>query len=267
MIVSPAKRMEEGSDMAPITTPALLSRSEVLVEAMRRLSYEELRDLWRCSDAIARPSHDRLFAMDLTGETHPLTPAVMAYRGIQYQHMAPQVLDERGLAYLGRHLRIVSGLYGILRPFDGVAPYRLEMQARLAVPADDGRMTRDLYAFWGDSLARALADEADVVVNLASVEYAKAVFPRLEALRATGEEVPRTLTCLFGTLEKGRLVQRATEAKAARGTFVRWCAEEGIEDVDRLRSFSERGYHLDEGLSLSMDPDGGVLAFVRRPGL
>ena len=126
----------------------------------------------------------------------------------------------------------------MLAPFDGVVPYRLEMQAKLAV---DG--ARDLYAFWGDGLARSLTDEFDLLVNCASVEYAKAVTPHAEDCGLS------VVTCLFGTLRDGRLVQRSTEAKAARGDFVRWCAEAGVEDAGQMRAFSESGYRFEEGLS------------------
>ena len=104
-----------------------------------------------------------------------LTPAVLAYEGIQYQNLAPQVMTMEQLDYLQEHLRILSGLYGVVRPLDGVAPYRLEMQAKLAV---DG--ARDLYAFWGGRLYEALEEDA-LIVNLASEEYAKAVRPYVQS--------------------------------------------------------------------------------------
>ena len=137
------------------------------------------------------------------------------------------------------HLRILSGFYGVLRPLDGVVPYRLEMQAKLAV---DG--ARNLYEFWGDSLSRVLAAETDVIVNLASVEYAKAVVPSADRCGA------RVLTCLFGTVDaRDRLVQRSTAAKAARGTMVRWCAENAIKEPADLQAFDALGYAFDPARS------------------
>jgi cytoplasmic iron level regulating protein YaaA (DUF328/UPF0246 family) len=256
LIVSPAKRMEvvEGPP-SPASRPRFCKEAARLAQAMRELGYDGCKRLWRCSDGLARLNYDRLLAGDPGDARDPATTAaVVAYRGIQYQHLAPEVMDEGQLGYLGRHLRILSGLYGVLRPFDGVVPYRLEMQAKLAV---DG--SADLYGFWGDRVARALAEEADTIVNLASVEYAKAVTRHVEP---RGAARARVLTCLFGDVaEDGRLRQRATEAKAARGTFVRWCAEEGVEDVDELAGFAERGYRLDEGRS-----DERTLVFVRGQG-
>lgn len=236
IIVSPAKKMNvvEGPPF-PTTKPQLIERTRRLMRAVQDLSYEEAKALWKCSDKLATLNYERFRTMDLA---HDLTAASLAYEGIQYQHMAPHVMDEHALAYLDARLRILSGFYGVLRPSDGVVPYRLEMQARLAV---DG--SRDLYGYWGTTLAETLRPEADTVVNVASVEYAKAVAPHAPGLGM------KVVTCLFCQRDRGRLVQRSTEAKAARGTFVRWCAEEGIADVKDLPCFAERGYVFDAGQS------------------
>lgn len=245
-IVSPAKKMRVvDAPPWPAGQPALLGRARVVAEAVRALSRDEAQALWGCSDRLADLNYERFQGMDLA---RGCTAAVVAYEGIQYTHLAAQVMSERELAWLEGHLRILSGLYGVLRPLDGVVPYRLEMQARLAVGG-----ARDLYGFWGDSLYEGLAAEGcATIVNVASVEYARAVTPWV---RPDG---PQVLTCLFGTVRDGRLRQAATEAKAARGTFVRWCAERGVEDAGELRAFSERGYALDEGRS-----DDATLVFVR----
>lgn len=239
-IVSPAKKMNvvEGPPSAD-AAPECLERSRTLLRTLEALGYDELKRLWGCSDRLAQMNFERLQDADLDRN---LTAACIAYEGIQYTQLAPQVMDEAGLAYLGSHLRILSGFYGVLRPFDGVIPYRLEMQAKLAVPSDGRRpQTSTLYDFWGDELARILARDFDLVVNVASVEYAKAVTPQLERL---GTPV---VSCLFGSVRDtdGKFVQRSTEAKATRGSFVRWCAERGVEEVGQLRSFAERGYRFD----------------------
>ena len=252
-IVSPAKKMNvvEGPPYAQ-GMPQHLTRTEELLRALRALSYDEAKDLWRCSDRLAEENYARLQDMRLEDAR---TAAVIAYEGIQYQHLAAQVMSEDELRYLAEHLRILSGFYGVLRPFDAVAPYRLEMQARLSMPARDGRpATRNLYEWWGDTLARTLAAEFGTVVNIASVEYAKAVTTSLPSLGT------RIVTCLFGTLRAsdGKLLQRSTEAKAARGTFMRWCAEHSITEPQDLRSFNERHYRLHEPLSTE-----DTLVFVR----
>lgn len=161
----------------------------------------------------------------------------MSYHGIQYQSMAPEVMDSAQLAWLQDHLWILSGLYGCVRPFHAVEPYRLEMGAKLAV--DDAR---DLYAFWGDKLARTIAPASSnaTIVNLASAEYAKAVLPRL----TTDVTV---VTCLFGEgIRNGKPIQRSTASKKARGSMVRWMAENKLEDVSGLTAFDVGYRHLPE---------------------
>lgn len=253
MIVSPAKKMNVVEGPPDATgLPRLIGQTELLLEQLRTLSYEQAKGLWQCSDRLARPNFERLAYADLRAAT---TAAAIAYEGIQYQHLAAKVLDEDALAYLDQHLRILSGFYGVLGPFDAVIPYRLEMQARLVMPALGERpATRDLYAFWSDSLARLLSESFDTIVNVASVEYAKAVTPYLPQLGV------RTITCLFGSVRAsdGRLIQRSTEAKAARGSFVRWCAERRVEDASELSTFNDRGYHLDQARSTT-----DTLVFVR----
>ena len=144
IIISPAKQMREDRDtLPPRGLPGFLPETGRLLSALRNLSPAELQKLWKCSDAIAALNVERLRTMDLE---RGLTPALLSYVGIQYQTMAARVLETSQYEFLQEHLRILSGFYGLLRPFDGVTPYRLEMGARLAV---DG--CRDLYAFWGIS--------------------------------------------------------------------------------------------------------------------
>lgn len=245
MIVSPAKKMNvvEGPPYAT-ALPRFLDRTERLVQAVQELSYAQAKELWRCSDKLALLNYERFQTMDLTRDT---TAAVLAYEGIQYQHLAPHIMSTTELAFLDAHLRMLSGFYGVLQPTDGVVPYRLEMQAKLAVGG-----AHDLYEFWGPHLTEALAQETDTIVNLASVEYAKAVVPHAHTLGL------RVVTCLFGQMVDGRFRQRATEAKAARGTFVRWCAENAIEATEDFPRFSECGYALDEARSSTDE-----LVFVR----
>ena len=252
LIVSPAKGMAaEGPALLPLGEPAFLAEAERLVAALRAMAPAELQRLWKTSDALTEKALGALDAWTPDG----CAPAVLAYRGIQYTRMAPSVMTEDELSYLEEHLRILSGLYGVLRPFDAVAPYRLEMGARLVVDGAHGRC-RDLYGFWGPRLARELFPEGTgLLVNVASKEYARAVLPWL----APGV---RCVTCLFGTVrDDGRWVQRATAAKEARGTFVRWCAEQGVESEEELAAFDRGGYGLDADRS---SDDGATLVFTRR---
>ena len=231
IIISPAKKMRVDTDSFPVRDlPALLPQAEVLAEQLRSMSYGELKALWKCNDSIAAMNAERLQRMDLR---HGLTPAILAYDGIQYQYMAPGVFTEGELEYVQEHLRILSGFYGVLRPFDGVTPYRLEMQARLAV---DGH--KDLYAFWGGKLARRLAEETDFVLDLASKEYSRAVEPHLP-------KTVRLVRCTFGERQGSKIVEKGTMCKMARGQMVRWLAENNVTKAADIREFHDLGYHYD----------------------
>ena len=235
IIISPAKKMAVDTDSFAVDgLPLFLERAQRLKAALQEMTPAELQALWRCNDAIARLNLQRLSSMDLRRR---LTPAVLSYEGIQYQYMAPRVMDTAQLDYLREHLRILSGFYGLLGPFHGVAPYRLEMQAKLPV---DGH--RDLYQFWGGDLARQLAAETDFVLNLASKEYSRAVEPHLP-------KAVRFLTCTFGQWKEGRVVEKGTMCKMARGQMVRWLAENKVTNWADIQAFDQLGYRFQPELS------------------
>ena len=245
IIISPAKQMREDLDsLPPQGLPDFLPETRRLLAALRALSPGELQALWKCNDAIAAQNVERLETMDLESR---LTPALLSYVGIQYQTMAPRVLEADQYRYLQERLRILSGFYGLLRPLDGVTPYRLEMQAKVA-----GDGCRDLYAFWGGKVAQALAGEAGWVLDLASKEYSRAVLPHLPAC------VP-VVSCLFGELRPdGKAVEKGTLCKMARGEMVRWLAEHRVERPEELSAFQGLGYRYDEERSTR-----GRLVFLR----
>ena len=245
-IISPAKKMVEDTDsLACADMPVFLDRAEVLRAWICGLTYEQQKKLWACSDAIAQQNAERFAHMDLRSR---LTPALLAYDGIQYTYMAPAVFEDGEFDYVQEHLRILSGFYGVLRPLDGVVPYRLEMQAKAAV---DG--FANLYEFWGDSLYREVMDDSHVLVNLASKEYSKAVERYLQPS-------DRYITCVFGELEGGRVVQKGVYAKMARGEMVRYLASMHAEAPEQMRGFSWSGYAFDEGRSTD-----DTYVFVRVP--
>lgn len=247
IIISPAKKMNQDTDFpAAPGTPVFLEQAAVLMETVRRLSLSEAKAVWKCSDKLAELNYRRFQRMDLE---RGLTPAVLSYEGLQYQHMAPAVFSEEALAYIEAHLRILSGFYGVLKPFDGVTPYRLEMQAALSVQGK-----KDLYEFWGGSLYQELTRDGDhTILNLASKEYSRAVEKYL-----TPED--HFLTVEFGELTGGKVKQKGTLAKMARGEMVRFMAENQVEDTEKLRDFHELGFSFREALS-----DERRLVFLREP--
>ena len=235
IIISPAKKMRVDMDSFAVSgMPEFIEDARILRTKIRSLSYADARELWKCNDRIAELNYERFQHMELE---RGLTPAVMAYEGLQYQHMAPGIFTAEALSYLAGHLRILSGFYGLLGPFDGVVPYRLEMQAKLAVLGH-----KSLYDFWGSRLYRSLLDEDRVIVNLASSEYAQCIEKYVEA-------EDRFLTVVFGELADGKLRQKGTIAKMARGEMVRFMAERQISSPEQIREFRELGFTFSEELS------------------
>lgn len=235
IIISPAKKMNITDTMEWKGMPVYLEQAEKLKDYIRSLSYEEARNLWKCNDKIAQLNYERFRDMELERN---LTPAVFSYEGIQYQYMAAEVLDEDALAYLQQHLRILSGFYGILRPFDGIVPYRLEMQAKAAVEG-----CKDLYDYWGDLMYRELIEDGTrVILNLASKEYSKCIERYLKP-------DDRFITVIFGEYHNGKVVQKGTMAKMARGEMVRYMAENQPENVDDIKNFGGLDYCFDQSLS------------------
>ena len=223
--------------------PVFLPKTEAIVQVLQGMGYDELKKLWKCNDAIAAVNAERLSDMDLHTR---LTPAVLAYEGIQYQYMAPGVFTDQELDYVQEHLRILSGFYGVLKPFDGVRPYRLEMQAKLKVCK-----AKDLYAYWNNSVAEYLLAETNCIINLASKEYSSCVSKYLP-------EHVRFITCVFGEEKGGRVIEKGTMCKMARGEMVRFLAENRVEDPEENKTFDRLEYRFDASRS-----DENTFVFLR----
>lgn len=227
--------MIEDTDSIEVTgVPGFINDAIILMHEMKSLSLSEGKALWKCNDKLAELNYKRYKDMDLMRR---LTPAVIAYEGLQYQHMAPKVLTTRALSYLSDHLRILSGFYGVLKPFDGVTPYRLEMQAKLSV-----NDCKDLYDFWGDRLYHSLVDDDRIILNLASKEYSQCIEKYI-----TPKD--RFVTIEFGQLVEGKVKQKGTISKMARGDMVRFMAENNISDLNGLKDFQELGFTYCKELS------------------
>lgn len=224
IIISPAKKMRVDTDtLAWHDLPCMIDKAEVLYNKLASMSYDELKRLWKCNDAIAALNVERLHNSDLRTR---LTPAILSYEGIQYQYMAPGVFTDEQLTYVQEHLRILSGLYGVVRPFDGVTPYRLEMQAKLPVEG-----AKDLYGFWGCTIADRLYQETDCIINLASKEYSVCV----SRYQKPGT---RFITCVFGEERDGKVVEKGTLCKMARGEMVRYLAEANAQSPEAMKDFA-----------------------------
>lgn len=235
IILSPAKKMITDTDsILPVGLPAFLDKTKEILDWMKGKNKEELKLIWKCNDKIAEQNFDRLENMNLD---KMLTPAILSYEGIAFQYMAPSVFEGGQFKYVQNHLRILSAFYGVVKPMDGVTPYRLEMQAKAAIGD-----ARNLYDYWGDMLYRSVIDDSRIIVNLASKEYSKCIEKYL-----TSKDNYITIT--FCELSGDKLVTKGTYAKMARGEMVRFMAETGIEDPTDIKRFNRLGYVFRADLS------------------
>lgn len=235
LIIAPAKQMKVDNDTFLCSDlPEFIYKTEELKAWIDTLSYDEQKKLWACSDKIAEENRERFAGMDLKAN---LTPAVLAYDGIQYTYMAANVFERRHFDYVNEHLRILSGFYGVLKPMDGVVPYRLEMQAK-ATPGG----CRNLYDFWGSTLYHSVLPGDRVIINLASKEYSKCIEKYIQP-------EDRFINIIFGELSGEKVVQKGVYAKIARGEMVRFAAETNAQTPEALKNFASRGYSFDNSRS------------------
>ena len=235
IIISPAKKMNIETDLLEWKSlPQFLSEAGKLAEYLKSLGYEELKTIWKCNDKIAALNYERLQTMHLERN---LTPAVLSYEGLQYQYMAPQVMESDELRYIEEHLHILSGFYGMLKPFDGIVPYRLEMQSRLLHFEVD-----TLYQFWNHKLFDVLAKETGSILKLASKEYSKCI-------TSYNQKELKIVTCIFGEMIDGRVKEKGTFAKMARGEMVRFLAKRQAENVEEAKGFNGLDYRFQKELS------------------
>ena len=235
IILSPAKKMITDTDsIEPVALPEFIDKTTELLSWLKDKSKEELKAIWKCNDKIAEQNFYRLENMDIY---HILTPAVLSYEGIAFQYMAPSVFEDRQFEYIQNHLRILSVFYGVLKPMDGVTPYRLEMQAKVEIGD-----AKNLYEYWGDLLYHSVIDDSRIIINLESKEYAKCIEKYL-----TPQD--RYITVAFCELFGDKMVTKGTYAKMARGEMVRFMAENNIDNPIEIQKFDRLGYFFRSDLS------------------
>lgn len=244
IIISPAKKMRREEYVAPLHRPMFLKEAGELLSFLRSLSDSEKAKVWKVKGALLSSSLSSLSMLSLEDIG---SPAIFSYDGIQYTYMSPSSFTDSMLEYAEKNLRIISGLYGLLRPLDGVGTYRLEMESPISIPGYG-----DLYSYWGGKIASSLMEDDRLLVNLASAEYSKAVLPYLPS-------TVTVVTPVFLDWEKGRYVSKGVYAKMERGEMVRFLAETGAETVEEIMKFSSRGYEFSRFLS-----DSNTLCFVRK---
>lgn len=255
VVISPAKRLDWAEREVKMTSPDFTDDAMRLTEVARNLSVDDLKSLMGLSDNLARLNHDRFRDFSDTPATDALRPAGLAFAGDTYQGLEAASLDGEEMGFAQDHLRILSGLYGLLRPLDAIQPYRLEMGSKL-----QNSRGKSLYDYWGDQLAKALNAQAeqvrsDVLVNCASQEYFGAV--DLDTLKL------RVITPQFledkGDAKGPKIV--SFYAKKARGSMARFIIQRRLTDPKALCDFDTGGYAFDAERSTEDKP-----VFVRPYG-
>ena len=244
VVISPAKRLDWSEVDVETTAPAMQEEALRLAKTARNLTLGDLKGLMGLSDDLARLNRDRFKAFAAEPAPEATRPAVFGFAGDTYQGLEARSLEPDGLRYAQDHLRVLSGLYGVLRPLDAIQPYRLEMGSRLKT-----RRGSNLYHYWGDRIARALNAQAEatgsaVLVNCASQEYFGAV--DLKALK------PRVVTPQFYDMKNGQPKIISFFAKKARGAMARYVVQTRLTAPDDLLGFDLGGYRYNEELS---EPD------------
>jgi len=246
IVLSPAKRLDftETDPALPATARRFLEDTASLAVTARRQTKADLRRLMGISDDLARLNQERFKAFDAEAVDTGVQ-AALAFAGDVYQGLDARSLDSKGLAFAQDHLRILSGLYGLLRPLDRIQPYRLEMGVRLKT-----RRGSSLYDFWGDRISQQLNADADgqsdpTLVNLASQEY-------FGAVDAKALKLP-VVTPHFREEKNGESRIISFFAKKARGTMARFAIDERIETATDLKAFDRDGYRLDKAASTDTD--------------
>ena len=243
VVLSPAKNMRPAAvDGLPLTQPLFEEQTRRLAEILKGYAPWQLESLLDVNPALAMRAYQDMqdFRWGRAG-----SPALPAFYGLAYRHLNPGDFTREDLLYAQDRLRILSAFYGLLRPLDEIQPYRLEMGGRVRVDGEN------LYRFWGAGPCRAVFESGELVVNLASGEYAKALLAHL------GPD-DRPVTCRFEVRRRGKRVMLATEAKMARGEMARFILKNRLERPGEIQAFEWGGYAFEPALS-----DDGLYVFTK----
>ncbi len=248
VVVSPAKRLDENpTERSDTTFPEFLDEATTLAGVAGKLNGPQLEKLMHISPKLGAINAERF---DAFGNGQGQKPAIELFSGDTYAGIEAASLEPDEMAYAQEHLRLLSGLYGLLRPLDAIQPHRLEMGSRLENPRG-----RNLYEFWGNRIASALNQQAetmgtDILVNCASVEYFKAVDTATLDLRV--------ITPVFMEMREGGPKVVSFFAKKARGSMARFIIQHRLTDPESLKDFDAGGYRFRADMT-----DGDTWVFVR----
>lgn len=235
VIISPSKTMVESTKSErALSLPTNEKETKKIIDRLKELSVEDIRQLMKINDRLAMLNKNRFDS--LTFDTNG-SPAILSYDGLQYKNIQLDKFTEDEIGFLDNHIRIISGLYGVLKPFNSIYPYRLEMQSKLQI--DD---TTCLYDYWDSKIYKALEKETDTIINLASLEYSKIIKPYVH------EDV-NFITCIFKVRKVDKLKVESTASKIARGQMIYFIIKNKIENAYDIKNFNLDGYSYMEELS------------------
>ena len=235
IIISPAKSMKSDfSYNQSVTIPVFINKTKDILNTLTSFNKEELTKIWKCNSKMIDELCGNMLQSDLYKN---LTPAIFAYDGLVYKNINPSSFNNTELNYIKNNLRILSGFYGVLHPFDGVIKYRLEMQAKFKL----GNFN-NLYAYWSDLIYQEVIDDSRIIINLASKEYSKAIEPFL-----TKED--KIINFSFLEKDNDGFVSKNTYSKIARGLLVHYLVKNNITDIESIKNFNLEGYKFNKELS------------------
>ncbi|WP_444918610.1 peroxide stress protein YaaA [Microbulbifer sp. JMSA003] len=247
IVISPAKTLDYESDIPSLETtqPDFLKESAALIKELRELSPQQVSSLMKISDKLGVLNYDRFHTWKRPFTDNNARPALLAFKGDVYTGLEAETMGKRDFAYAQKHLRMLSGLYGLLRPLDLMQPYRLEMGTKF-----ENAKGKNLYEFWGDKITEALNAQLQGVknrelVNLASNEYFKSV--------KTKQLDAQVITPHFKDLKNGQYKMISFFAKKARGMMSRWAIDQRVKKAEELKGFDVAGYGYNPGLSTEWD--------------
>jgi uncharacterized protein len=253
IVISPAKNLDYDSPLPALKTsqPQLLEHAQTLIQSLRELAPHQVSELMHISDNLGQLNFDRYQAWRTPFTKRNARPAVLAFAGDVYQGMAAHAFNAEDFAFAQQHLRILSGLYGVLRPLDLMQPYRLEMGTRLA-----NSRGQDLYAFWGGTVTEAINQQikkirASVLINLASQEY-------FHAIKTKDLSVP-VIEPVFKDWKNGEYKIISFFAKKARGLMSAYIVKNRLTASDDLKQFNAAGYEYNQAMS-----SGNQWVFIRK---
>tara|TARA_B100000989_G_scaffold138159_1_gene102701 strand:+ start:4797 stop:5555 length:759 start_codon:yes stop_codon:yes gene_type:complete len=245
VVISPAKKLDENCDknlVTNFTIPPYLEDSKKIIKSLRKYSTDKLSKLMNISEKISLLNYERYIKWSLPFNKKNAHPALLLFQGDVYKGISVSDFKKEDFIYAQKSLRILSGLYGILKPLDLIQPYRLEMGTQIKIGKHN-----DLYDFWGDEITKAINEDknSDYLINLASVEYFKSI--NKEKLNA------KLINVIFKEKRNGSYKIIGINAKKARGLMSRYIIKNKISNPMKLKKFKEENYSYNKNLSSDSD--------------